>query len=347
MPNRLVSRLGEFDIRERLSPIMPAWASQIAFAAFCIGAEAVVRAALNLFVPNAAPFALIFPATMTATLFAGWQAGLIVLVVSELMAWYFVLNPAPSFAISDPNDIPRMVVIGLSGLMVIALADLFRRTVQTVAAQKRAEIAERDLLLREIDHRIRNNFQMVSALIDIQRRRSDEPAVQLALTEILGRIESFSRAHRHLYRQQATAAQVDLREYLEGLCHALAQALSLHGAVVLTLTCDDGAIHRDKAVSIGLIVNELVTNAAKHAFLGRQSGRIAVAAHKTNEGWRLIVSDDGVGLESAKNAARPEGGLGRRLVDAFVRQANGALAMETGPAGSRIIVDLPYTAQSG
>jgi len=338
MPHRIVSRLGEFDVRERLAPLLPPWAAQLAFAIFCLGLEALLRFAINLVAPGAAPFALIFPAILAATLFAGWQCGLIVLVVSELLAWYFVLGPAPGFSLTNPADGPRMGVIAFSGLIVIALADIFRRTVQTAARYRTAQVEERDLLLREIDHRMKNNFMMVASLIDIQRRRATSDEVREALTSMLARIESFARAHRHLYHGARAVSVVDMRAYLDELCDALAQALTLHGAVVLTCHVDEAQLDRDRAVTIGLLVNELVTNAAKHAFAGRESGHIEVRFERGSKGWTLTVADDGVGIGAA---ARPEskGGLGQRLVEAFARQASGELTTESGSAGTRLTID--------
>ena len=98
-------------------------------------------------------------------------------------------------------------------------------------------------------------------------------------------------------------------------------------------------VPRDRAVSIGLIVNELVTNAAKHAFVGRDSGRIEVTFRNRSGGWTLSVADNGVGLPP-KGAPASPGSLGTRLIDAFARQAEGRLRTESGPAGTRVTLDL-------
>lgn len=338
MPHRVVPHLAEFDVRERLAPL-PAWLSQIAFAIFCLGMEVLLRLAINALAPGAAPFAVIYPGILAATLFAGWQCGFIVLAISMLAAWYFVLPAPMSFRIENPADIPRMLVILLSGSLVIALADVFRQAAQRAARARKAQVEEQDLLLREIDHRIKNNFMMVASLVDIQRRRSEDGPVKDALAEVLARIDSFARAHNHLYHDPRNVGAVQMKEYLQELCDALAQALTLHGAVTLTCASDQALMNRDRAVSIGLLVNELVTNAAKHAFDGRETGVVNVSFRRHGAGWRLYVEDDGVGLDAAK-PQRPGGGLGKRLVDAFVRQANGTLSTESSSAGTRVIVEL-------
>jgi two-component sensor histidine kinase len=338
MPHRVVSHLGEFDVRERMAPLPP-WLSQISFAIFCLGLEVLLRVLINIVAPGAAPFAVIYPGILAATLFAGWQCGLIVLVISMLAAWYFVVPAQMSFRIENPADIPRMLVILFSGGLVIALANIFRQAAQQAARARKAQVEEQELLLREIDHRIKNNFMMVASLVDIQRRRSADGPVKDALTEVLTRIDSFSRAHSHLYHDPRNVGAVQMKDYLQELCDALAQALTLHGAVTLTCTSDQALLDRDRAVSIGLLVNELVTNAAKHAFDGRETGAITVSFRRQGAGWRLQVEDDGVGIDPEK-PAKPGGGLGKRLVDAFVRQAHGTLTTESDARGTRVIVEL-------
>lgn len=339
MPHRVVSHLGEFDVRERLAPLPP-WLSQIGFAIFCLGLEVLLRIMINALAPGSAPFAVIYPGILAATLFAGWQSGLVVLIVSELAAWYFVLPEPMSFVLTNPADGPRMLVITFTGCIVIALAEVFRQAVQRNARLRKAQLAEQELLLREIDHRIKNNFAIVTGLIDIQRRRAADESVREALTEALGRIDSFSRAHQHLYHDPRNVGSVSMREYIDGLCDALAQALTLRGAITLNCSSDEGRMDRDRAVSIGLLINELVTNAAKHAFVGRDNGAVNVTLRRTDAGWRLCVEDDGIGFDAARAASPGGSGLGQRLVDAFVRQAHGALSKETSEKGTRVVVEL-------
>lgn len=342
MPHRVVSHLGEFDVRERLAPL-PAWLSQVAFAIFCLGMEVLLRLAINLFAPGAAPFAVIYPGALAATLFAGWQSGLIVLIISALAAWYFVIPETMSFQLTNSTDGPRIAAVFVTGGLVIALAEVFRQATQRNTRLRKAQVEEQALLLREIDHRIKNNFAMVTSLIDIQRRRSTDESAKAALSEVLARVVSFSSAHQHLYHDPRNVGSVSMREYLQGLCDALAQALTLRGAIALNCAADEGYMDRDRAVSIGLLTNELVTNAAKHAFTGRESGVVNVFFRRSGAGWRLTVEDDGVGIEAARDHRPTQSGLGQRLVDAFVRQASGTLSTESSAAGTRIIVELSET----
>jgi two-component sensor histidine kinase len=336
MPQKFAARLGELDIRERFAPRAPAWLVQIGFGLFCIVCEIAVRLLINQFFPGAAPFALVYPATLAATLFAGWQCGLFVLVISELLAWYFVVPYVRSFVLANPEDGPRLVVIFLAGLIVIFLANAFRNAARNAASIRATQVEERDLLLREIEHRIKNNFATVASLIEMQRRSVESDDAKKALTAVASRIDSIARAHTHLYRGTDGVGSVEMRTYVLELGDTLAQALTLQGPITLSSDADDLTVDRDRAVTIGLLINELVTNAAKHAFAGRERGAVAIEFRRQDNGWRLVVADDGVGFDPT---AVSKTGLGQRLVEAFARQANGTLTTESNNAGTRVVVD--------
>ncbi len=132
-----------------------------------------------------------------------------------------------------------------------------------------------------------------------------------------------------------------MRDYLSDLCAALADALFLRGGITLSCDADESSVPRDRAVSIGLVVNELVTNAAKHAFPGRDIGTIKVMfRNRSGGGWTVTVSDDGVGLPEAPAVTGPDNGLGGRLIEAFARQAGGALTTDSDRTGTRVTLEL-------
>jgi len=332
-----MGRIGELDLPERLAPYAPAWMAQLAFALMCIGAAAVMRFLIDRIVPGAGAFALVYPATLIATLFGRWLAGLVTAIALLLLSWYFVIPYYGSFDLANPADGPRIAVVTLSNLLMIAIAEQFRQAVRRAATERDRQIAERDLFLEEFDHRVKNNFALVASLLDMQRRRAGDPATSDALAAALTRVESIARAHRHLYRGAASPGTVDMAAYLQELCAALSEALFLRGAITLTCDSDHAALPRDRAVSLGLILNELVTNAAKHAFEGRETGAIRVTFRAREGGWTLSVTDDGRGVPAGKSR---KNGLGQRLVEAFANQAGGTIATESGPRGTTVKVEL-------
>lgn len=336
-----MGRIGETDIADRLAPSgRGALAVQLGFGLLVTGLSLALRSVIDGIAPSAAPFSLGFPAVLVATLFGRWQAGVLTGVLLLLHSWYFVLSVPHSFLLKTPDDVGRLVMAALNYTAVLVIAELFRRAVRRATAERDRELAERDLFLAEFDHRVKNNFTLVAALLDMQRRRAAHTETAEALSSALSRVDSIARAHRHLYRGGvASSGEVDMAVYLEELSAALAEALFLRGAITLDCSCDHAAIPRDRAVSIGLIVNELVTNAAKHAFTGRETGRIEVRFEAIPAGWQLTVRDDGVGLP-ADARPRKDGGLGQKLIDGFVRQARGKAKTETGPEGTKVIVVL-------
>lgn len=332
-----MTRLGELDFPDRMIGFLPVWASQVVFALFCLTAAGVMRLLVELLWPGAGPFALTFPAVLVATLFARWQSGLMALSILALGAWYFVLPEQMSFHLANPGDAPRIAVNVASGSCIIAVAEVFRRAARRLVRERDMRIAERDLLLSEIDHRMRNNFASVIGIIDMQRRRAENPATRSALDETLARVSGIARAHNALYRENGFFGTVDLAPYLEDLCGALASALFLHGAVRLECEVESIRVSRDRALSIGLLTNELVTNAAKHAFVGRDHGTIRVLLGRIAEGVWLIVTDNGIGMPETPRA----GSLGMRLVQAFASDAGGTFTAESGAGGSTFTVNMP------
>lgn len=335
-----MGRLGEIDLPDRLAPAIPPWATRLGVGLLCGLAAIAGRLLLDLVVPGIGPYALAFPALILATLFAHWQAGVLTAALSILFAWRTVLlglaatTPTP---LADPHGVVRTLVIAAAAGITIAIAEAFRRTVRATAAERDREIADRDLFLAEFDHRMKNNFAIVAGLLDMQARRAGHPATATALETARMRVESIAQAHRHLYRGSDRIGAVEMGDYLHQLCAALAEALFLGGKVTLVCDIDPTQMPRDRAVSIGLVVNELVTNAAKHAFAERETGRIEVALRSHAGGWTLTVSDNGVGLPAAP---APRGSLGTRLIDAFARQAGGTLRTESKSTGTRVTVEL-------
>ncbi|WP_066798720.1 sensor histidine kinase [Sphingomonas soli] len=335
-----MGRIGELDLPDRLASVVPRWVTSVAVGLAATGSAGIVRFLLDTVVPGAAVFALIFPAAMIATLFARWLAGATAGTLSILYGWYYLFPIRNSWRFETPAQAVTMASVVVSCVLTVALAEMFRRAVRRAADERDREVAERDLFLEEFDHRVKNNFTLVASLLDMQRRRAGEGETAEALGAALSRVESIARAHRHLYRGGSAApGSVDIAAYLQELCSALADALFLRDAITLDCHSDHATIPRDRAVSIGLVVNELVTNAAKHAFPGRDEGHISVRFEKAESGWRLTVSDNGAGMSTAAKRKRADGGLGQRLIDAFARQAQGTVSVGSTPSGTTVTVD--------
>lgn len=334
-----MNRFVEIDLPQALAPRIPVWLTELSVGLACAAAIGLVRAALDFFTPGVAPFALIFPAIMMATLAARWPAGAVTATLAIGYVWLYQLPKSEALAANPRLVEPTIGVIILAAILTLVIADAFRRAVRNASAERDRQIADRDLFLEEFDHRVKNNFAIVASLLDLQRRRAD-PATAEALTVALSRIESIARAHRQLYRGADQPGAIEISDYLNELCENLSDSLILRGAIVLEAHCAPARLPRDRAISIGLIVNELVTNAAKHAFVGRDRGTITVRFAPSREGWQLSVADDGNGMPAPPRAEPAGGGLGGRLIDAFARQAGGQLATKSDAGGTTVTLTL-------
>jgi len=190
-------------------------------------------------------------------------------------------------------------------------------------------------MFNELNHRVKNNLAAVSAMLSIQARAAEEPQVREQLEKAVARIQTIGEVHASLYRASSTG-EVDFSTYLEKLCSRLASSLLDGERVHIEVAADPVAAPLEEAVALGLIVNELVTNAAKHAYPAPAHGGIRVSLHNANNELTLAVSDDGRGLTQGD---RPNG-IGMRLVRSLVQQCQGKLEV-VDKDGASFIIRLP------
>lgn len=205
------------------------------------------------------------------------------------------------------------------------------------SALERAQRAERDkdLLLQEMSHRVKNKFAMISSIIALQSRRAT-PEVSAALNSVAARVAVISQVHDYLQLSRH-AGEVDMVEYLGGLCRSLQETVRSIRPIEVRLNVEPTAMDPKDALAIGLLVNELVTNAFKHAFPNNLAGSVNVALVHTAEHTVLTVSDDGIGCEPDL-----EGNLGTKLTVLLASQLGGELKREVGNVkGCRTTVAMP------
>jgi PAS domain S-box-containing protein len=194
----------------------------------------------------------------------------------------------------------------------------------------RVSLREKEALLKEVHHRVKNNLQVIASLLRLESHRSTEPAAKLVLGEMKGRIQSMALLHETLYRTSNFAA-LDIGAYLGKLATQTFRALRTEpSGVKLDLALQPVMIGLDQAIPCGLLLHELLSNALKHAFPNQRSGEVRVELERVNEKEvRLRVSDTGVGL-GADFGRRVGQSLGLQLVSDLARQLGGDLKIETG-----------------
>lgn len=191
--------------------------------------------------------------------------------------------------------------------------------------QLQASLKEKEILLKEVHHRVKNNLQIIYSLLRLQRRTLKDPQAVQSLLDSQGRIESIALVHEKLYRA-GNLARVDFAEYIPGLAANLLSSYNTQSKrVALETAIDPITLDIDKAVPCGLIINELISNSLKYAFSSQDRGRIQVAMY-TGEGAKitLLVKDDGVGLPPGFDLAQTNS-LGLQLVQDFVDQLKGTI----------------------
>lgn len=213
--------------------------------------------------------------------------------------------------IVDDGEQPLFRLIALAGAGQPAAAD-----VGEVAKRLR----DKDVELRELQHRVRNNLQMITALVRLEARNAGESEMGLAFDRLAGRVQSLSLLY-HLLAEQKTTSEIDLGVYLSEIASAVMHAHASEG-VHLNLAVDAWPVSVNVAMPTGLVVNELMTNSLKHAFVGRDGGTVSLAAEVHGEGCTVTYADDGVGLPQGVTWPRA-GKLGAMIVRAL-RQNAGA-----------------------
>jgi two-component sensor histidine kinase len=191
-------------------------------------------------------------------------------------------------------------------------------------------ILDKDVLLRELQHRVANNLQMITALIRIEARNVPENAKDERFSRLAGRVEALGLLYRSL-SEEAQAETVDLGVYLSEIASAVMRAHAVEG-IHLNLQIDTWPVSINVAMPTGLVVNELLTNALKHAFKGREGGTITLHSLVDDEGCKVVVSDDGIGLAPGSSWPRA-GKLSHMIVQSLRQNAQARVEVGVEPSG--------------
>ena len=291
-----------------------------------------VRLALFPWMHEDAPFALVFVAVVSAAVLAGWRSGLLALAVGQVLVWYFILPDRWSFVIEEPAIAAALVLSTLAQLLILTIIGLYQREVAFASHKRESQMGLLEKALAEIDHRTSNNYQTVVALVLAQAKSATDDAVKDALQQVADRIRAIATASHKLAVASESLEQVRIAEHLRELCGEIEKGLSRPG-IRIHCTSEDLLLDADDTVCISILVNELVTNALKHAFPADHGGTIRVAVAASSCSVELTVADDGVGIGAAGTSRG--GGLGTRLIETFVRQLKAKHDVASDQAGTR------------
>lgn len=216
----------------------------------------------------------------------------------------------------------------------------FEAAVAERTHELQAAMEAQETLLHEVDHRVKNNLQMISSLIVMQSRTIEDPKVKASLRTMLERIEALSTVHRRLY-QSKDVSRFDVGDFVRDLVTDLVAASGNRG-ISTRFELDTIVIPADKATPVALIVNELVTNAIKHVYAAPgkppRSGELLVRLADINGHFLIEVADDGDGIDDAAVA----GNFGMKLIRSLARQLEATVEWKTGAPGTRVLIEIPY-----
>ena len=209
-----------------------------------------------------------------------------------------------------------------------------------------ASLAEKEILLREIHHRVKNNMAVISSMLRLQARNSDSASVAAELAEAQNRIEAMALIHETIYRSDDFGSVI-LEDYIHQLVSNLTNIFSVKQQNPIKYHIDTAGItlNLSQAVTLGLILNELLTNALKHAFPNRE-GKIQVqVAESSADALKVSVIDDGIGIQGPDNIEmlKSSGTIGMRLVSLLVEQLSGELKLNSSNKGTTVEFTFPCT----
>jgi two-component sensor histidine kinase len=243
---------------------------------------------------------------------------------------YAVLSPSDSWLL-PPQYLLPFLLFALVGLALATISEAMRKALEkAVAAEQSAEV-----MLYELNHRVRNNLSIIASILELQKRSQKEQGVKDAFASAVARVHIIANAHNHLLPKEGQSL-IDMREYLAVCCQNLGDALRDVRPIAVNVSAAQILLRDDRAVSV-VIVNELITNAFKYAFPDDRGGTVNVILHRESEGkLKLVVEDNGKGCpEDTKE------GLGSRIVRLLAQQLESTITRAAATPGCQVSLTIP------
>ena len=276
-------------------------------------------------------FFLLLPGIFIASLIFDRGSGFYATVLSTALSVLVLMRPGGGFGLLSQHLVP-LVLFLLIGLGLATVSEGLRKALERAVRAERVK----DLALSELNHRIRNDLAMMASVLELQTRAQTDPGAKAAFRSAVGRIHVIANAHDHLLPRDDQSS-IDMKEYLTDCCRHLADTLRDVRPIAVNVEADPIYLPSDKAVPVGLMVNELATNAFKYAFPDDRAGTITVRfGNRTDRELELVVEDNGKGCpQGAKE------GLGSRIVRLLAQQLKGDVTTESAGPGCRKIIAFP------
>jgi two-component sensor histidine kinase len=285
------------------------------------------------------PFLLFFPVIILSGVVFGRGTSFFATLLSATIAAYYFLSPESSLGVERAQDVVALVLFIAIGIATAVLIEALHRAHGELAEAHEhlhKTASDRAVLLRELSHRMRNDLAAVASLLAIQARALEDPAGQAALVAAGDRIQVLARVHQRLTMEEG-AAVLDTKQFIADLCHDLRSSLVGFRPITISVSAESHPITLQRAVALGLMINELLTNALKHAFPDGSPGQVEVKFQKRSSEFCLAVHDNGVGLAGAVRGS----GMGQELVRALAQGLGGRVSVEDAQPGLQMTITFP------
>ena len=267
------------------------------------------------------PFITLFPAILISALVGGLRVGLLVAVLSAITAWLLFLPPSATTALHWPDGYLTWALFALTCFIQLSLVYLLHQAIDALTLARDRSAA----LFQELQHRVANNLQFVAAMLRMKRRvfELDPSAAERLFESAQSRLDSMARIHRELYSPQSLERPIS--DYLEKLGKDIIAVRGLKN-VKCHVRAVNAAFDLERRVTLGLLVNEFITNSLKHAFTGREEGNIHIILEQNDaDHLALTVKDDGHGLPDGFKFTDGRS-LGLNIMNSLALQLGGELS---------------------
>jgi two-component system, sensor histidine kinase PdtaS len=341
---------------QRLQPVRSlAWPLQYGAAALVVLAFFALRyllLGLGIDAGDLPLFVMFVPGIVLSALLFAKGAGYFAVAVSAALSLRYYLDPGHPFGNAELGDAIRILVFAAIGALTAAIVESLRRAVDELNSRSRqlagaraelehslaeleASDAQKELLLHDVNHRIKNHLQLVSGYLLLGQRDARDEAAATLLGTAANRLKVLARVYDRLQlRRDATS--VSARGFIEELVNDLQPTLAGLRPIVLQADAEEAELSSGRAATVGLMINELVSNAVRFAFEDDEPGNVYVYFRRCDEGFCLEVVDDGDGFRSEERS----GSVGQRLLRGLVQQLGGTVSW-SGPPGTRVSVSFP------
>lgn len=283
------------------------------------------------------PFLIFFLIIFACGAFLDRGNGFLATGLSAGLIDYYMIPPYHTLDVSNTSDQIALILFVSIGVIIATVVEALHVGLVDLAAEHehaQKAVNDREILLEELSHRTRNDLANVITLLNLQARTADVGARE-ALTSAADRVQTIARVHRRLqiYNDRVV---VDTKSYINELCNDLRLSRLASRPIALECHAESHSISLEKAVPLGLIVNESITNATKHAFPDERPGIITVRFTREGSHYNLTIADNGIGTPHATT----DDGTGSRLMQMLAAQLGSKVAFEPRSPGSAVVVTI-------